>query len=103
MSKLFRMLALLAWLLSSGAQAVTCPTFTAGMTGYITALNQLSAGCVATGTGGGGSFPIVAAGGTVDVITANYSPDLALTNLTTAAFVSTGANSSTTPTFAPDS
>jgi hypothetical protein len=100
MSKLFRVLALLAGFIASGAYGVTCPTFAAGDTNYISKLNQLSAGCVPTSTVLG--FPIVTASGTVDAITANYTPDLTLTNLTTAAFVSTGANTSTIPTFAPD-
>lgn len=53
-------------------------------------------------TGPAGTFPIAAAGGTVDAITADYSPDVTLTNLTTVAFTATGANLTTTPTFAPD-
>ncbi len=54
-------------------------------------------------TGAPGSFlPVVTATGTVDAILADYSPDLTLTNLVACAFVSTGANATTTPTFAPD-
>ena len=53
-------------------------------------------------TGAAGSVPLVDAGGTVDAITANYSPDLTLADYTVAGFISTGANTSTTPSFAPD-
>lgn len=100
MTKLLRALALLATLAAPIAHAVTCPTFAAGDTNYIAKLNQLSAGCVATGTAS--SIPIVTAAGTVDAITADYTPNVTLTNLVTVAFVSTGANTSTTPSFAPD-
>ena len=48
------------------------------------------------------SIPIATAGGTVDAITADYTPDVTLANLTLVAFVAIGANTSTTPTFAPD-
>lgn len=44
------------------------------------------------------SIPIVLAGGTVDVITATYSPAIAYTNLRMVAFEATGANTTTTPT-----
>jgi hypothetical protein len=47
-------------------------------------------------------IPIVAAGGDVTNITANYTPDVTLTNMRIVAFVASGANTSTTPTFAPD-
>jgi hypothetical protein len=53
-------------------------------------------------TGPAGTFQIVTAGGTVDAITADYSPNVTLANLTTCAFVATGANTTATPTFAPD-
>jgi hypothetical protein len=53
-------------------------------------------------TGPAGTFPIATAGGTVDAITADYSPNVTLSNLTTVGFVATGANLTTTPTFAPD-
>ena len=57
----------------------------------------------ATGaTGAAGSIQITDAAGTVDVITANYTPDLTLTDKVMAAFVATGANTITNPTFAPD-
>lgn len=51
------------------------------------------------------SVPIIApvtAGGTVDAITATYSPAITLSNLVTVSFVSTGENTTTTPTFAPN-
>jgi hypothetical protein len=55
------------------------------------------------GSGGSGSaFPIATATGTVDAITADYTPDLTLTDKTICAFVALGANTTTTPTFAPD-
>jgi hypothetical protein len=47
-------------------------------------------------------FPIATAAGTADIITADYTPDITLTNLTIAAFIATAANATTTPTFAPD-
>jgi hypothetical protein len=50
----------------------------------------------------GGGIPLVTAGGTVDAITADYTPNITLVNLQLAAFVATGANATTTPTFAPD-
>lgn len=52
--------------------------------------------------GAAGTFQMSTAGGTVDAITATYSPVLTLSNLTTCGFVASGANTSTTPTFAPD-
>jgi hypothetical protein len=47
-------------------------------------------------------LPIVAAGGTVDAITADYTPDITLSSMRIVAFVASGANTSATPTFAPD-
>ena len=47
-------------------------------------------------------IPIVTAGGTVDAITADYTPNVTLANLTLVAFIATAANTTTTPTFAPD-
>jgi hypothetical protein len=52
--------------------------------------------------GPSGSIPIVYAVGTADAITADYTPDLALIDKMLCAFVATGANTLTTPTFAPD-
>ncbi len=51
---------------------------------------------------GAARFPIAAAGGTADAITANYTPDVTLTDKTIVAVVALGANTITTPTFAPD-
>ncbi|MDD5095464.1 MAG: hypothetical protein PHV74_13975 [Dehalococcoidia bacterium] len=48
------------------------------------------------------SDEIVAGGGTVDAITANYTIDKTLADKTIARFRSAGANTSTTPSFAPD-
>lgn len=47
-------------------------------------------------------LPIVNAGGTVDAITADYTPNITLSDRRLCAFIATGANTSTTPTFAPD-
>jgi hypothetical protein len=57
----------------------------------------------ATGaTGPTGSIPIATAAGAADAITADYTPDLTLTDLVLCAFIATAANATTTPTFAPD-
>lgn len=56
----------------------------------------------ATGPAASADFPAAAAGGTVDAITANFSPDITLTDKQGCRVVSAGANTSTTPTFAPD-
>ncbi len=48
------------------------------------------------------SLPRAAAAGTVNAITADFSPDLTLTDQTICAVISAGANTTTTPTFAPD-
>lgn len=50
----------------------------------------------------GAVIPRAAAGGSVDAITATYSPAVALTNDTTVLLEAAGANTSTTPTFAPN-
>jgi len=47
-------------------------------------------------------LPVATAAGTADAITADYTPDLTLTNLTICVFVATAANATTTPTFSPD-
>lgn len=52
--------------------------------------------------GPAGTFQIASAGGTSDAITADYNPNVTLSNLTTVAFVATAANTTTTPTFAPE-
>ncbi len=48
------------------------------------------------------TIPVVAAGGSADAITATYSPAITLANLTMVAFTATAANTTTTPTFAPN-
>jgi len=48
------------------------------------------------------SIPKADAAGTVDAITADFSPDVSLADKTIVAVVAAGANTSTTPTFAPD-
>lgn len=53
-------------------------------------------------TGAAGSVPIIAAGGTVDAITATFSPAITLSDLTLVAVRSTGANTVTNPTFNPN-
>lgn len=47
-------------------------------------------------------WPIAAAGGTVDAITADFTPNITLTDKQRCCVVCAGANTSTTPTFAPD-
>lgn len=47
-------------------------------------------------------LPRAAAGGSVDAITADFSPDLTLTDKIMCAVIAAGANTSATPTFAPD-
>jgi len=74
----------------------------AGITGAVTAthteLNRLDANL-----GAFLSDSIASAGGTVDVITATYSYAPALTDKTTLILRAAGANTSTTPTFNPNS
>jgi hypothetical protein len=53
-------------------------------------------------TGPSGSIPMVAAGGTVNAITANYTPDVTLSDTLVVGIVSAGANTSATPTLAVD-
>ena len=55
-----------------------------------------------TGTAQESPFVGVAAGGTADAITANYSPDVTLSDFKFVAFRATAANTTTTPTFSPD-
>lgn len=50
----------------------------------------------------GAMAPVAAAAGTVDAITANFTPDLTLADQTGCYVVCAGANVTTTPTFAPD-
>lgn len=88
-------------LLSSGAHAVTCETFAAGDTDYVAKLNLLVAGCSPT-SNLVSSLPRAAAGGTVDAITATFSPAITLADQTIVAVVAAGANATTTPTFAPN-
>ena len=47
-------------------------------------------------------LPIANAAGTVDAITADYTPNITLSERRLCAFIASGANTSTTPTFAPD-
>mgnify|MGYP001161875506 FL=1 len=57
----------------------------------------------ATGAQGpSGTLPIAVAAGTVDAITANFTPDLTLSDMMLCAIVASGANVTTTPSFAPD-
>lgn len=53
-------------------------------------------------TGAAGTVPIAAGGGTVNAITATFSPALTLTDQTICFVISPGANTSATPTFAPN-
>lgn len=59
-------------------------------------------GTTLNASGGGGGLPIATAAGAVDVITATYSPALTLSDKVVCAFVATGANTTTTPTFNAD-
>lgn len=54
------------------------------------------------GLAGKSYIPIAAAGGTVDAITADYTPNVSLADRTVCMVVAAGANTTTTPTFAPD-
>jgi hypothetical protein len=47
-------------------------------------------------------IPTAVAGGTADVITADFTPNVSLTNGTTVIVRATAANATTTPTFSPD-
>lgn len=49
-----------------------------------------------------GGFPVAAATGTVDAITATFSPAITLADKTICTVVAAGANTSTTPSFAPN-
>ena len=53
-------------------------------------------------TGPTGTFPMIAAAGTSDAITAAYNPAITLADQTLAAFVISATNTTTTPTFAPN-
>ncbi|MES3018226.1 MAG: SGNH/GDSL hydrolase family protein [Bacteroidota bacterium] len=55
-----------------------------------------------SGGSGGSSFQIATAGGTADAITATYTTPMTLTDKAVCAFVASAANTSATPTFAPD-
>lgn len=59
-------------------------------------------GILVSNIGGFSSFNIATGSGTVDAITATFSPPLTLADKMLCAVVATGANTSTTPTFAPD-
>lgn len=50
----------------------------------------------------GVGMPIASAGGTVDAITVDYTPDITLADKQLVAFIASGANTSATPTFQPD-
>ena len=53
-------------------------------------------------TGATGSIPIAVAGGTADAITADFTPDVTLSDRQVVYVVCSGANTITNPTFAPD-
>lgn len=53
-------------------------------------------------TGASGTVPIAAAGGSADAITADFTPDLTLSDMTVCIVIAGAANATTTPTFAPD-
>lgn len=99
--KLLPKILLLAAMASSSAGAVTCETFAPGDTDYVTKLNLLVAGCSPTSPLAS-SLPRAAAGGTVDAITATFSPAITLADQTIVAVVSGGASTSATPSFTPN-
>lgn len=80
-------------LITSGAYAVT---LTATATTNVT---LPTSGTLATTAS---VLPRTAAGGTVDAITADFTPDLTLSDQMMCAVIVAGANTTTTPTFAPD-
>lgn len=53
-------------------------------------------------TGASGSVPVAAGAGTVDAITANFTPDISLADMQVCIVISTGPNTVTNPTFSPD-
>ena len=98
MRKLLPFIALLSAL---NVSAAPCPTFVASDTDaeYLAKLNVLSGGCDTFGSSGN----FTAATGTVNAITATYTPALtALADGTVVYLISSGANTTATPTFAPD-
>lgn len=87
--------------LSTSGTAATVTT-NANMTGDITSVGNATTYNNTVPSLKGGFQVATSVGGTVDAITAVYSPVLTLADRTVAVFRSTGENTSTTPTFAPD-
>lgn len=52
--------------------------------------------------GAPGTLPIANSGGTVNAITANFTPDITLSDMQTCIVISSGPNTITNPTFSPD-
>jgi hypothetical protein len=75
---------------------------TAGRTAIGTAGQSWMVNAGATAGEWGLPIPLAAGAGTVDAITANYAPDVSLTDKRIVAVRSAGVNTSTTPSFAPD-
>lgn len=101
-----RLLLLAALTVAPLSHAVDCELFYAGDTNYIDKLNLLATGCSATTGSPSGSqtnIPRADAAGTINAITATYSPAITLTDKMTVLLINTaGANSSTAPTFNPN-
>ncbi len=91
----------------SGQSDVVADTFADTLTlaagsGITLTTNASTDTITITSTASGGGLPTATAGGTADAITADFTPDLTLTDLTICAVVAGSANATSTPTFAPD-
>lgn len=64
--------------------------------------NAAASAAAAAASAADAFLPVATAGGTVNAVTADYSPNIALTDGQACRVVLAGANTSTTPTFAPD-
>lgn len=86
--------------LNSATTTVNVSSATAPSSGQVLTATSSTAATWQTPSSSG--IPKADASGTVDTITADFSPDISLTDKTLVAVVAAGANTSTTPTFAPD-
>lgn len=85
------------WMVGQGVSVPDDGNLTNLVTEITTALTAFVASQTAAS-----AFPVTAAGGTSDAITATYSPAIALVDKQIAVFVATAANTTTTPTFNPN-
>ena len=78
--------------LAGGVSSVsgTAPIVSSGGTAPAISINRLF------------TLPRAVAGGSADAITANFTPDLTLDDMTMCVVIAGAANATTTPTFAPD-